>query len=61
MRGETCSYATLNDDIVRRIRALKRPGVGAIKIQRQLREEGIEAGYYAISGVLDGKTWRHVR
>lgn len=60
VRGETCSYATITEELVRKIRSMKKPGVGAIKIRRMLQREGIEVSFYAITGVISGNTWRHV-
>lgn len=64
VRGTACSYAVLTEDIVRRMRALKRPGVGVKKIVRLLAQEGLDlSGFCELTllSALTGKTWNHVR
>ena len=60
-RGERVGGAVLTEAIVRRIRELRREGLGEIRISRALAAEGITATPSAVRAVIDGDTWRHVQ
>lgn len=55
LRGEQKGNAVLNDNAVREIRRMNRDGFGATRIARALN-----LNRYAIRGVLEGRSWRHV-
>lgn len=56
-KGEESPHAVLTEDLVRRIREIRRDqGLGAKRIAKALDIENIQA----IKHVIAGKTWRHV-
>jgi hypothetical protein len=61
-RGEQCTYAVLDEKLVRRIRSMYvEKQKGATYIQRELAKDGIHIKRPTICNVLYGISWTHVR
>ena len=58
-KGERMPHAVLTEELVRKIRSLKKPGYGAKKIIKELGIEHIKEA--TVHSVLQGKTWCHVK
>lgn len=60
-RGERMGNAVLTEAIVRRIRELRRTGIGGRRIMRALAEEGVVVTESAVVGVIHRGNWKHVQ
>lgn len=64
-RGQQCGERRRNSSLTRaivlRIRELRRTGIGAVRISRELADDGIKVKSGAVQAVINGDTWRHVK
>lgn len=60
-RGSRCANAVLNDEIVGEIRAMQRLSMKRSEIHAVLADMGIHVGLRTLDGILQFRSWRHVK